>query len=147
MKRKNLIAAGIVLVLALCLGQSQAQTTNVPAPGPVPVNPVPPPGPRPPQFRPRQPHPFIMRAMNDLRMVKADLQRSQDDFGGHKNSAIEACEKAMQELDAVLKATPPPSPQQNPPPPNGATSPLANPRAPQSAVPPPSGAPPAQPQP
>jgi hypothetical protein len=88
-----------------------------------------------------------MRTMNDLRMVKADLQRSQDDFGGHKNSAIEACEKAMQELDAVMKAIPPqPSPQQNPQAPGGATSPLANPRAPQPAVPPASGAPPAQPQ-
>jgi hypothetical protein len=56
-----------------------------------------------------------MRALNDLRMVKAELQRSQDDFGGHKDSALEACDKAMQELEAVMKAAPPqPSPVQNP---------------------------------
>jgi hypothetical protein len=85
-----------------------------------------------------------MRALNDLRMVKTELQRSQDDFGGHKDSAIEACDKAMLELEAVMKASPPlPSPVQNPQLPTGAVPPP--PSAP--AAPPAPVAPPAQPQP
>jgi hypothetical protein len=55
----------------------------------------------------------IVRSMGDLQSVKAQLQRSTGDLGGHKDSAIEACDKVVQELRAVLSALPvPPSPQQ-----------------------------------
>jgi len=67
--------------------------------------------------RARQPRMVVQRTMNDLRMLKTELQRSQDDFGGHKSSAIEACDKATEELDALLKAMPLPTPQQGGPPP------------------------------
>jgi hypothetical protein len=87
---------------------------------------------------------FITRALNDLRMVKADLQRSQDDYGGHKDSAIAACDKAMEELDAVIKAMPPmPAPQRIPQQPQPEATP---PSGAQQPVPPPAGAPPSQPQ-
>jgi hypothetical protein len=36
-----------------------------------------------------------------LKMVKTDLERSTDDFDGHRQSAMDACEKAMKELQAV----------------------------------------------
>jgi hypothetical protein len=88
-----------------------------------------------------------MRALNDLRMVKAELQRSQDDFGGHKDSALEACDKAMLELEAVMKASQQTSPQPNPQLPGGGTPPPPSVRmAPPAAAPTPA-APPAQPQP
>jgi hypothetical protein len=145
MKSKTLFMAGIALVLALCLNNSQAQTTNAPAPGPAGLAPAPPPGQRPPP-RARQPRIFITRALNDLRMVKADLERSQDDFGGHKDSAIEACQKAMDELQAVMKASPPqPAPQPNAQPPGAGAPPPPSLRMTPPAGTPPAGAPPAQP--
>jgi hypothetical protein len=36
-------------------------------------------------------------------MAKMQLQRSTNDFEGHKDSAIQACDKAMEELQAVMK--------------------------------------------
>jgi hypothetical protein len=38
-----------------------------------------------------------------LTRVLADLQTSKDDFDGHRQSAIDACTKALQELQAVQK--------------------------------------------
>ena len=59
----------------------------------------------------RQTRPVFARTLGDLRAVKMELQRTQGDLGGHKDSAIEACDKAMQELAEVMKALPPlPSP-------------------------------------
>lgn len=85
---------------------------------------------------PRQPRPFIMRTLNDLRMVKAELTRSQEDFGGHKASAIDACDKATAELEAVLKTLPPPQrPMQHNP--NGAPPPTGVLPTPPTGTPPP----------
>ena len=148
MKRQTLIVAGIALVLAFCLNNTQAQTTNnAPAPGPAGLVPAPPPGQRPPP-RPRPPHLFITRALSDLRMVKAELQRSQDDFGGHKNYALEACDKAALELEAVMKTLPaPPSPQRVPQPPGGTAPPPSSVPVPPPTAPSAPAAPPAQPPP
>jgi hypothetical protein len=61
--------------------------------------------------RGRQPRAFaFQRALTDLKQVKMELQRSQDDYGGHKDTAIAACDKALEELDAVMKAMPQPTP-------------------------------------
>ena len=155
MKRKTLIVAGMSLILALCINHSTAQNAAQPAPTPtpgpatLPVAPGPgqPPGQRqPPPMRPRQPRQFVMRAMNDLRMVKAELQRSQDDYAGHKGTALAACEKAMEEFDALIKAMPaPPVPQRMPPP--GAAAPAPAPAPTPGAPPADASAPPARPQP
>jgi hypothetical protein len=64
--------------------------------------------------RARQPRMFVQRALGDLKQVKMALQGSQEDFGGHKDSAIAACDKALEELDAVMKAMPHPTPPQRP---------------------------------
>jgi hypothetical protein len=48
----------------------------------------------------------------DLKQVKLALQGAQEDFGGHKDSAIAACDKALEELDAVMKTMPAPAPPQ-----------------------------------
>jgi hypothetical protein len=91
----------------------------------------------------RQGHPLFSRALGDLRAVKMELQREQGDLGGHKDSAIEACDKAMQELAEVMKALPPPpSPRRLMPPPSGAALPPGSP----PAAPPAPAAPPGQPQ-
>jgi hypothetical protein len=58
-----------------------------------------------------------------LRRAKMDLENSKDDFAGHRQTAIDACEKAMQELEAVqasiqataAKASAPPPDAQAPP--------------------------------
>jgi hypothetical protein len=36
-----------------------------------------------------------------LKRVKMDLERSKEDFDGHRQSAMDACDKAVQELEAV----------------------------------------------
>ena len=36
-----------------------------------------------------------------LKRVKADLENSKEDYDGHRQSAIDACDKAVQELEAV----------------------------------------------
>src|ERR1700733_16139740 len=113
MKRNMIMAAGTALVLALSLNNSQAQN-DAPAPAPVPaapsvqpVAPVPgqPPslGPRPMPPRMRQPRMAVQMALRDLRQVKMVLQGSQEDFGGHKDTAIEACDKATAELEEIMK--------------------------------------------
>jgi hypothetical protein len=149
MNKTTLIVAAIALLLAFGPSRSQAQSTNVSQPTPDQTAPVPPPPQKfPPRPRPNQPRPIIMRTMNDLRMVKAQLQRSHEDYGGHKDSAIEACDRALQELEAVMKASmPQPPPQQtSQAPAPGAPAPQPLRIAPPSAPPAPAGQP-AQPQP
>jgi len=103
MKKNMLIAAGIAMVLAIGLDNPQAQTNAAPAPPVAGPATAPGPGMRQPG-RPRQPQPPVYaRAINDLRMAKMQLQRSPGDFEGHKDSAIQACDKAMEELQAVMK--------------------------------------------
>lgn len=151
MKRNMFVAAGTALVLAFSLNNSQAQNDAPPAALAPVTNAAPPvssfqnnlnrirandanpppgalPGAGPQQFqrmpppRFRQPHLAYNRALGDLRMVKLELEHAQGDLGGHKDSAIEACNKAIQELTAVMKSLPqPPPPQQPLQPPFGGT--------------------------
>jgi hypothetical protein len=44
------------------------------------------------------------QAVMILKRAKADLERSTDDFDGHRQSAMEACDKAVAELEAVQTA-------------------------------------------
>jgi hypothetical protein len=58
---------------------------------------------------------MYQRTIGMLRQTKAQLERSETDLGGHKQSAMDACDKAIEELTAALKAIPP-APQPAPPP-------------------------------
>jgi len=137
-----LLAAGAALVLAFWPGALRAQNTENPPPTGQPPTNAPParrsmmpprPGHQPPQM-------VYRRTMIELQMAKRELEHSEDDLGGHKQTALEACDKAMQELEAVLKAMPPgPSPMRGMPPPGGTPPGMA---APQQANPPPSSSPP-----
>jgi hypothetical protein len=130
------------------LNHFAADNPNQPPPGAFPAGSNQPQMQRLPPPRFRQPRTIYARTLSDLRAVKIELQHSPDDLGGHKDSAIEACDKAILELTAVMKALPPPpSPQRPMPPPGG---PLPSPAAPQvapPATPPAAAAPPAPPQP
>lgn len=46
----------------------------------------------------------IREAITSLRRAKLRLQNSKDDFGGHQKTAIEACDKAIRELELVLRS-------------------------------------------
>ena len=46
-------------------------------------------------------HPEIHKAMRKLRMVKQDLEKAANDFGGHKAKAIAAIDEALGELKAA----------------------------------------------
>lgn len=88
-------------------GTPTAPPASVPPPG-APGAPGTPGGPArprpyPPQFRGRMRNSFQPTFMS-LKHAKMELERSTDDFGGHRQSAIDACDKAIQELDAVIKA-------------------------------------------
>jgi hypothetical protein len=154
MKRNMLVAAGIALILAFSLNNSQAQNdAPPPGPGPAPRQPGPvPDGTNQPQFQRMPPprfgrqRPVFGRALADLKMAKMELQHAQGDLGGHKDSAMEACDKAIQELAAVMKSLPQPPPAQRPIQPAGGTPQPGSP--PGVPTPPPAaGAPPPQPQP
>jgi len=141
-----LVTAGTAVVLALFVNNSQAQTAAAPAPPA--TAPAPPPGLQPRPFsRARQPEPVLSRAISDLRMAKMQLQRSTNDFDGHKASAIQACDKAMEELQAIVKASVAAQQRLQPPPAGQAPGQPSAP--PQPAVapapPPPAPAPPGQP--
>jgi hypothetical protein len=44
------------------------------------------------------------RTASYLKNAKQQLQRSTEDYNGHRQSAIDACDKAMQELTAVAQS-------------------------------------------
>ncbi len=148
MKRIILVATGITLALASSLNSSWAQNaapaSNPSAPpgsgaqgvpvrfGADPAGQTSSPAPtgsnqpfmqRLPPGRMRQGRPVFIRALNALRMAKMELQRTEGDLGGHKQSAIEACDKALQELAEAMKALPTPPPPQRPAPLPPATAP------------------------
>lgn len=128
---------------AILFNQNAPAQTNA---APPPASPQPPsgyPAPQPPMGYPGQPPGrfrgpgafLYQRAINDLTMVKREMLRAPDDLGGHRDSAVAACDKALEELHAVqaiVQARPPRRP------------PMAPPMAPPSAPAPPPATPPSQ---
>lgn len=49
-------------------------------------------------------HPEIHKAMRKLKAAKEDLQKAEHDFGGHRVKAIEAIDRALEELRAALES-------------------------------------------
>jgi len=139
------------MVLAVFLNNSQAQSNAAPAPPAAAPTAAQPPAPAPlpmiqgrPFTRGRQPAPVFSMAIRDLRMAKMQLQQSTNDFDGHKAAALQACDKAMEELQAVVKASIA-AQQKQPPPPGPASGQPAAPPATAPAPVPPAPAPPTQP--
>jgi len=51
----------------------------------------------------RERHPEIRKAIAALERAKTDLQRANHDFGGHRAAALEACNKAIEQLRLALQ--------------------------------------------
>ena len=51
----------------------------------------------------RERHPEINRAIKALEVAKAHLQRAAHDFGGHRAEAVEAVDKALEQLKLALQ--------------------------------------------
>jgi hypothetical protein len=52
---------------------------------------------------PAEPHPQIREALAALRRAKEHMEHAAHDFGGHRVEAIEATNKAIQQLEICLK--------------------------------------------
>jgi len=51
-------------------------------------------------------HPEIHKAMRKLRGAKEDLEKATHDYAGHRVKAIEAIDRALEELRAALASDP-----------------------------------------
>src|SRR5215467_8310334 len=52
---------------------------------------------------PAEPHPQIREALAALRRAKEHMEHAAHDFGGHRVEAIEATNKAIEQLEICLK--------------------------------------------
>jgi hypothetical protein len=52
---------------------------------------------------PAEPHPEIREALQALRRAKGHMEHAAHDFGGHRVEAIEATNKAIEQLEICLK--------------------------------------------
>jgi hypothetical protein len=140
MKKNSLFIAAAVLAGVLVFGQ-----TNLPAQNQTPLGAPPgvqtaPPG----AMRPRPRGSLSYRGVIlNLKRAKDQLERDTNDYDGHRQAAIDACDKAMEELQAVqssidaarkaaiaaAKAAAAEQAQTNQPPPS--TAPAVSPTAPQ----------------
>ena len=87
-KKLTLILSGLALAGGLCLtlpSLVMAEGTNAPAQKPAP----------------NRIH-SITFAISSLEMAKKHLETAKHDFGGHKKAAIEACDKALAELQQAM---------------------------------------------
>ncbi len=102
MKKNILIIAALALVGIATLTFDSLRAQNAAAPPPS-AQQVPPPGNRPrPMMGPRNRQGMMyQRAVMFLKQVKMELQNSKEDYDGHRQSAMEACDKAVLELEAV----------------------------------------------
>jgi hypothetical protein len=48
-------------------------------------------------------HPHIRRAIEELREARKELKEADHDFKGHRDEAIEDCDKAIKQLEICLK--------------------------------------------
>ncbi len=48
-------------------------------------------------------HPSIRRALNALRAARSDLEHADHDFGGHRVEAMEAIDRAVEQLQVALQ--------------------------------------------
>lgn len=107
MKKNILLAATLALIAALTFSVNNLRAQNSPPPGGPPPGQQPPPnfrqgGPAGMRGRPG-PAMIYRQASMVLKRAKTELERGTNDYDGHRQSAIEACDKALQEMDAVQK--------------------------------------------
>ncbi len=52
---------------------------------------------------PKERHPHIHRAITELKEARKELEKADNDFGGHRKEAIEAVDVAIRHLERALK--------------------------------------------
>lgn len=52
---------------------------------------------------PAERHPHIRAALHELREARGELKTAAHDFGGHRDEAVEATDKAIRQLEECLK--------------------------------------------
>jgi hypothetical protein len=103
----SILVAGLLPLLSISHGQTASSAPAAAASGTAsPAAPWPPNrGAMVPGYKPRPPQIALNQTILSLRRAKMELQHSKDELGGHRQSAIDACEKAIQELEAALRAS------------------------------------------
>lgn len=89
----SLIVAGVALagVMSVLLPTAFAQQTTPPAATP-------------PSTMPTDSHPAMHRALFALVAAKKEMLAANHDYGGHREEAIKACEKAIEQLQLCLRS-------------------------------------------
>jgi hypothetical protein len=107
MKKNILLIIAIALVGSVTLTMSSLRAQNDAPPAGAPPQGAPPAG-QPPQgprtgfAGPRgRPTMGYRQVIFMLKRTKADLERSKEDYDGHRQTALDAVDKAVQELEAV----------------------------------------------
>lgn len=96
MKKKILaLSAACALGLAAIAYTVSAQSTPTPTPPSTPGAPA--------HGQGRHFHPAIRAAIRALERAKADMQAASNDFGGHREQAITACDNAIAQLRLALQ--------------------------------------------
>ena len=86
---------GALLLTGTCFAQTPPEAQAPAAAAPVAVKPV-----------HHEHHQEVHKAMRKLRGAKQDLEKAAQEYGGHKVKAIEAINKALEELQAALNSAP-----------------------------------------
>jgi len=98
----NKILLSLLFGAFILTGSSYAQT---PLPVAAPVAPVATSDAVKPEHREhREHHPELHKAMRKLRGAKADLEKADHDYAGHKAKAIGLIDQALEELKAALES-------------------------------------------
>jgi hypothetical protein len=94
-----LVFASLILAFAFLASTPaaphKANTPAVPAASALPATPA--------TASPAEPHPEIREALQALRRAKGHMEHAAHDFGGHRVEAIEATNKAIEQLELCLK--------------------------------------------
>jgi hypothetical protein len=94
-----LAAASLILAFAFLASThaapSKTNTPAAPTANALPATPA--------TATPAEPHPQIREALGALRRAKEHMEHAAHDFGGHRVEAIEATNKAIEQLEICLK--------------------------------------------
>ena len=94
-----LAAASLILAFAFLVSThaapNKANSPGTPAASALPATPR--------TATPAEPHPQIREALGALRRAKEHMEHAAHDFGGHRLEAIEATNKAIEQLEICLK--------------------------------------------
>ena len=94
-----LAAASLILGFAF-LASTHAASNKTSTPATPPANALPA---TPAAATPAEPHPQIREALAALRHAKEHMEHAAHDFGGHRVEAVEATNKAIEQLEICLK--------------------------------------------